>query len=347
MPPGLLLVGNFLSGTTGVRSVGENLADRLRSAGWQVVTTSEQPGRVARLADMVATAWRRRREYAVAQVDVFSGAAFLWAEVIARVLHVLRKPYVLTLHGGDLPRFAARHPRRVRSLLRQAAVVTAPSRYLQEEMRRYRADMELLPNPIDLGIYRFRPRLRPRPDLLWLRTFHRTYNPELAPKVLALLVTDFPEVRLAMAGRDSGDGTREQTLRTASSCGVLDRLAAPGLVSRAEVPGWLDAGDIFLNTTDVDNTPLSVLEAMASGLCVVSTNVGGIPYLARNEAEALLVPPDDPQAMARAVSRILRDPALASRLSGQGHARAEQCDWSHVLPRWEKLLCRVAESRAS
>jgi glycosyltransferase involved in cell wall biosynthesis len=181
---------------------------------------------------------------------------------------------------------------------------------------------------------------------VWLRTFHRTYNPELAPKVLALLVKDFPHVHLAMAGRDARDGTREQTLRAASALGVLDRLAAPGLVTRGQVPDWLDAGDIFLNTSDVDNTPLSVLEAMASGLCVVTTNVGGMPHLVQDGEEALLVPPNDPDKMAAAVCRVLRDPALAARLSGRGRSRAESCDWSQVLPRWETLLREVAEHGA-
>jgi glycosyltransferase involved in cell wall biosynthesis len=150
-----------------------------------------------------------------------------------------------------------------------------------------------------------------------------------------------------MAGRDSGDGSRERTLRAAAELGVSDRLTTPGLVTRDQVPEWLDAGDVFLNTTDVDNTPLSVLEALASGLCVVTTEVGGIPYLVRHETEALLVPRDDTASMAAAVRRILRDPALAARLSEQGRQRAAGCDWSVVLPRWEELFLRVSGSRSA
>jgi glycosyltransferase involved in cell wall biosynthesis len=295
---------------------------------------------------MVVTAYRRRQAYTVAQVDVFSGAAFVWAEVIARTLHVLKKPYILTLHGGDLPAFARRHPGRVRSLLSGAAAVTAPSGYLQAELARYRADIELLPNPIDLSLYRFRGRGAPQPNLLWLRTFHRTYNPGLAPRVLAALRPEFPAIRLTMAGRDSGDGSREQTLRAAAELGVSDRLTTPGLVTRDQVPAWLNTGDVFLNTTDVDNTPLSVLEALASGLCVVTTEVGGIPYLVRHETEALLVPRDDTAAMAAAVRRILQNPSVAARLSEQGRQRAAACDWSVVLPRWEELFLRVSGSRS-
>ena len=100
----------------------------------------------------------------------------------------------------------------------------------------------------------------------------------------------------------------------------------------------LNSGDVFLNTTNVDNTPVSVIEAMACGLCVVSTNVGGLPYLLDDEQDSLLVQPDDPAAMATAVSRILRENVLATRLSQNARAKAEQFDWSTVLPQWLALL---------
>jgi glycosyltransferase involved in cell wall biosynthesis len=103
----------------------------------------------------------------------------------------------------------------------------------------------------------------------------------------------------------------------------------------------MSQGDIFLNTTNVDNTPVSVLEALACGLCVVSTDVGGIPYLLEHEEDALLVPPDDAEAMAAAVRRVLTEPGLAERLSRNARKKAEGFDWSVVLPQWERLLLEV------
>src|SRR2546430_1648488 len=104
--PKLLLIGNFLSASIGTRGVCEELAGRLAAPGWSILTTSSKPGRVARLADMLATVWNRRRDYDAAQVDVYSGAAFFWAEAVAFALRRAGKPYVLTLHGGALPDFA-------------------------------------------------------------------------------------------------------------------------------------------------------------------------------------------------------------------------------------------------
>lgn len=345
MPPRTLIIGNFLSASRANRGVCEELASRLRGAGWEVLTTSSRPQRVARLADMLQTAWRQRTAYDVAQVDVYSGTAFIWAEAVAACLRLAGKPYVLTLHGGNLPRFARRWPRRVRRLLGSARVVTTPSAYLREELRPYRDDLLLLPNAIDASNYRGRMRCPVRPRLIWLRAFHDIYNPMLAPKVVARLADVLPDVHLAMAGADTGDGTLPATRHAIRELGIEHRVEIRPGVAKADVPAWLDAGDIFLNTANVDNAPVSVIEAMAAGLCVVSANVGGIPYLLEDGTDALLVPPDDPEAMANAVRRLVADAALAGALSRAGRQKAEQLDWSAILPRWQTLLTTVAAGR--
>ena len=121
-----------------------------------------------------------------------------------------------------------------------------------------------------------------------------------------------------------------------------DRVSLPGAVDKSKVPGVLSNGDIFLNTTNVDNTPVSVIEAMACGLPVVSTNVGGIPYLIENEVTGLLVEPGNAGQMANAVLRLFTDQELAQRISKNGRRLAESFDWGIVLPQWERLFSQVA-----
>lgn len=336
--PSVLLVGNFLSGAGMSRGVCEDLAERLAGVGWRVLTASSKVDRIARLLDMVKTVWQCRSHYAVAQVDVFSGHAFLWAEIVSWVLHRIDKPFVLTLHGGNLPSFAQHRPRRTRRLLESATIVTTPSRYLWEQMIIYRPDLRVVPNPLDLSLYPFRVRSRPRTKLIWLRAFHSIYNPSLAIKVLANLLPDFPDIQLTMVGPDKHDGSMKQVQQLADDLGVSNYLRIVGPVPKLDVPLWLDKGDIFLNTTNIDNTPISVMEAMACGLCVVSTNVGGIPYLLTHEQDALLVPPADALAMSEAIKRLLNDSNLSERLSWAGHQTVSQMDWAIILPQWESLL---------
>lgn len=339
--PGVLLIGNFLSATRGTRGVCEDLALGLRAAGWPVITTSSCSGRVARLIDFLVTVWRQRNRYKVAQVDVYSGPSFLWAELVCWALRTTRKPYILTLHGGNLPAFAKRHSRRVQHLLQTACVVTTPSSYLFEHMRVYRQDVMRLPNSLDLKKYLFKQRVRPAPNLVWLRAFHDIYNPSLAVKVVALLVKEFPTVRLVMIGPDKKDGSLESAKNLALKLGVLDNITFPGPVPKATTPEWINGGDILLNTPRIDNTPVSILEAMACGVCIVSTNVGGIPYLLENEYDSLLVPDGDEIAMAKAVQRLLTEDGLADRLSVNARQKVEQCDWSMILPKWEQLFINI------
>ena len=347
MVKSVLIVGNFLSSAPLERYVGGDLGLRLRERGWNVALTSSKINRVLRLCDMVQTVWKRRSDYSVAQVDVFSGPAFVWAEFVCFTLRRAGKPYVLTLHGGNLPAFAQRWPQRVRNLLNSARQVTCPSRYLWEQMRAFRADLRLLPNPINVRHYHYRLRAAPEPKLAWLRAFHSIYNPWLAPVVIAELRKSFPHLHLAMAGPDKGDGSLRKTRQVAEENGTLAAIDFPGGLDKKAVPRWLDQADIFLNTTNIDNTPVSVLEAMASGLPVVSTNVGGLPYLMENEQEALLVPPNDAGAMARAVERVLREPGLAARLSAQGRKLVEGFDWPVILPQWERVLEDVLAGQES
>jgi glycosyltransferase involved in cell wall biosynthesis len=96
--------------------------------------------------------------------------------------------------------------------------------------------------------------------------------------------------------------------------------------------------DIFLNTTNFDNTPVSVIEAMALGMPVVSTDVGGIPHLVTNEVNGLLVPPNDEAAITLAVKKLCGDPNLTEKLSKNAREKVEEFDWQIVKQHWIKLL---------
>jgi len=342
--PSILVVGNFLTREGGTTQVCEELSQRLRQAGHVVTTTSGRKCRIARLGEMLYTSWRYRASYDVAQVAVFSGASFIWAEAVCNLLNAIRCPFVLTLHGGGLPEFAREANRRVRRLLDSAAAVTVPSTYLFDKMRRYRNDLTLIPNALDIAAYE-RPMHQIQPRLAWLRSFHDIYNPMMAPRVLARLKDEFPSINLIMVGPDKGDSSRARTMAEARRYGIETHLEMRSLLPKNKVPCVLKSADIFLNTSSIDNTPVSVLEAMAAGLCVVSTNVGGLPYLLESGREAFLVRQDDDAAMAAAVRLLLRDQQLARNMRIAAFNKVRKFDWRVVLPQWQDLLTSVALSK--
>ena len=343
----LLFVGAYLSASKGTRAVAEDLAVRLRDRHWSVKITSTSRSRAGRLIDVFWTIWSSRSDYQIGCVDVFSGNAFWWAYGSAKLLRTLGKPIILTLHGGKLPIFAARWPRHVRWLLSAADRVVTPSEYLRAHFFEIRDDIVLLRNAIDLSDYRFEHRVSAEPRLAWLRAFHSIYNPSLAVRAVALLAKDYPRLMLTMYGPDKHDGSLAEAEQLARELEIAERLVTPGSIPKSGVPQCLSRYDIFLNTTTAESFGVSVVEAAALGMCIVSTNVGELPYIWTHDHDALLVPPNDPHAMADAVRRILTEPGLAERLSRNARKTAEQFDWSFILQQWEAILMSVIEKDSS
>ena len=334
----VLFVGAFPGPAVLERYVSGDLALRLPSLGWSVKVTSRSPYRFGRVLQIAWDASRLGRPSAVACLDVYSGPAFFWAEWACRIIRRFKKPVVLILHGGNLPEFSRRHPVRVKRLLASAAVVTCPSHYLLAEMKHLREDIQLLPNPLDVPRYSYKERQPPLRQLCWLRAFHEIYNPALAVQVLGRIRKEFGDVSLTMTGPDKGDNSLPRTKQMARNMGLEAAVTFTGAIPKKDVPRQLSQADIFLNTANFDNAPVSVLEAMACGLPVVSTNVGGLPYLLEDGKTALLVPPADVEAMSNAVGRLLRQPDLVVSLARNGHKQAKTVDWAVMLPRWDKLL---------
>jgi len=344
----ILLIGNHLSGSNLNPTVIEELGDKLSNNGWRVIKTSSQKNKIIRLMDMLFTIFLKKKSYRLSLIELYSGLAFWWAYFCGCLLNFLKKPFILVLHGGNLPVFANSYPTYVRKLFSWVNDVYSPSPYLKEKLNSFYQNIKIIPNPIDIGKYEFRPRNKISPKLIWLRAFHEIYNPSLVPQViLKLLSYQIEELKIIMVGPDKGDGSLQEMVKLSEQLNV-DRYIKiiPG-VSKDQVPFYLNQGNIFINTTNVDNTPVSVIEAMACGLCVVTTNVGGIPYLLEHEIDALLVPPDDPEAMAASIQRILDDPELASRLSTNARKKAEQFDWSIVLPQWERSFEKILEKKSN
>jgi glycosyltransferase involved in cell wall biosynthesis len=111
-----------------------------------------------------------------------------------------------------------------------------------------------------------------------------------------------------------GDGPERANLEaTAASLGIAARVIFTGQVKNVEV--YYAAADVLVNPSHSEGSPYVLLEAMAAGLPIVATAVGGVPEMIENNETALLVPASDPQAMAEAIARLLNDEKLAGQLA--------------------------------
>lgn len=334
------LIGAFHGASGTSPTSADLLRPRLRESGIEVVWASKHVQPIHRLMSMLWILISQSHQYRVIVLDVYSGRAFLWAFVVALMARILRKRLIMWLHGGNLPDYYRMHRRLVSFTLKQADKILAPSLYLAKTFQP-EFDIGIMRYQIPVRNYPYKMRVLVRPRLFWLRAFNRGYNPMLAPYVAKQLLDDFPDLELIMCGADKGDGSLQATQQLARDLGLEDHLRYPGLISKAQIQEFGQDYDIFLNTTTVDNSPVSVIEAMAMGMCVVSTNVGGMPFLITDGQDGLLVPSDDAKEMAKACRLILTEPALAQRISRQARITAEQFDWESIKPQWEALLTQL------
>ncbi|MGK5023179.1 glycosyltransferase [Janthinobacterium sp. RB2R34] len=262
------------------------------------------------------------------------GAPALW------VASLCGKPVLLNYRGGEAATFFARHRRLVDASLLRADVIAVPSRFLQEIFEQCGHTAHIVPNLVDLR--RFTPvqieRKNKDPVILVARHLQALYDNASAVRAFAIVRAAYPGARLVLAG----DGPERAALEAlARDLNVTQALTFAGHVANAAMPALYQSSTIVLNPSLADNMPISVLEALACGVPVVSTNVGGIPALLQHGVTGLLVSPGDAPAMAQAMLALLREPQQASRLAANGLLHAAQFDWRDVGPHLAALYRRI------
>jgi glycosyltransferase involved in cell wall biosynthesis len=287
-----------------------------------------------RLLPYLATLWRVLDRVDV--VHVFANSGWAWhlfaapALVIARIRGV---PAIVNYRGGNANIFLASAPRHVMRMLGGAASVIAPSEFLKRVFAAHGIAAAIVPNIVDLHRFSARP---PRdfgdaPHLVVTRNLEAIYDIPTAIRAFARIRHAFPHARLTIAGTGP---ERIACERLAAELGLGESVSFPGRIDNDRIPALYASADAMLNPSTVDNMPISILEAFASGVPVVSTNVGGIPDMAIDGDTALLVPAHDAERMAAAAVSVLGDRALASRLVANGIESARRYDWSVVRDQW-------------
>ena len=294
---------------------------------------------VARLLPYLGSLWRVAGRVDVLHVMANSGWSWhLFAAPAIWVGRLRRVPVVVNYRGGEAESFLQRSRRTVAASMRQAARLVVPSGFLREVFSRHGLPAEVVPNIID--VRRFCPGAPLQaPQIVVARNLEPIYDNGTALRAFAQVRAEHGDARLLLAGT----GPEEAMLRAlAASLGVADAVEFAGRLERDAMAARLRESAVALNPSRVDNMPNSVLEAMASGVPVVSTNVGGVPYVVEHGRTALLVPAGDAAAMARAILQLLDGGPLATRLREQALADVQAYTWARVGPRWGSVYRGVS-----
>ena len=273
-------------------------------------------------------------------VHVFSASyfSFLLAPVPAvLVAQHLGKPVVLNYHSGEAPD----HLRRsaiARAVLRRVDRNAVPSRFLHDVFAGFSIPTEVIPNTVDVDRFAFRRRVPLAPHCLSTRNFEGMYNVACTLRAFRLIQEQRPDATLTLVG----GGSEEAALRALAAELGSRNVRFVGRVPPAEIWRYYAEADIYLQTPNIDNMPISVLEAFASGCAVVATNVGGLPAILTHGEHGLLVKDNDHEAVAASVLRLLDDQALADRLTRAARDSCERYRWQNVRASWLALYRGLA-----
>ena len=335
----IIYFGNVLIEHNRTISFNKLLYDKLKSR-YDILLCSKKRNPMIRLLDMIFTYIVNIREVKFVIIDVFSTKAFYFSFVIAIISKIFKIKYITILHGGDLPNRVKKSPLMSNIVFSNSYINISPSKYLYKYFSQNNYSCKYIPNFIKIEEYPFLKRSICKPKILWVRSLHKIYNPEMAIRVLSIVSEKYPDAELCMVGPEKDESLKE-CLKIAKKLTIDKKLKFTGLLSQKQWIALSKDYDIFINTTNKDNMPVSVIEALALGFPIVSTNVGGLSFLLNDKNDALLVNKNDFQAMAKNIIKIINDSYLSEILSINARKKAEEFGWENISNKWIKLFDNV------
>ncbi len=289
-----------------------------------------------RLLPYLLHLWRASRKADLFHVMANSGWSWhLFATPAVWIARLTGVPVVVNYRGGEADAFFEKSFALVKPTLERADAIVVPSGFLENVFGKRAVSTRIVPNIIDLGRFRSEAKHESRqfshaPCILVARNLEPIYDNATALRAFRIVKNNFPSARLVV----TGTGPQKKELEElAHELGLAEAVTFTGHVKNEDMVRLYREADVMVNPSLADNMPISVLESLASGVPVVSTNVGGVPYLVEHDVTALLVPVQNPAVMADAILTLLTDPEKADSLRQVGAASVARYSWPHVRTR--------------
>ncbi len=299
-----------------------------------------------RLIPYLANLWHAAGKVQLFHVMANSGWSWhLYAAPAIWIGRIRNIPVIVNYRGGEAGTFFERSFFWVKPSLSRTKAIIVPSGFLKAVFNKRGYTTHTVPNIIDLSRFNTASMsssqsLSDAPHIILTRNLEPIYDNATALRAFHRVQRIFPQARLSIAG----SGPEKQILEDLVH--ELDMGNAVTFVGRVENEAIADlyrSADLMINPSLVDNMPISILEALASGVPVVSTNVGGVPYLVEHGETALLVPPQDFVAMSEAILQILGDSDLRQRFKEKGFESIQSYTWPNVKSRLMTVYAQVLE----
>jgi glycosyltransferase involved in cell wall biosynthesis len=264
---------------------------------------------------------------------------------------VFRYKLVLSVHGSDALRPQAPDAPLLPWVLSRADAVTAVSdgaaTRVAELSPSLGSCLRVIRNGIDVDFWAdgspADTAARTTPVVLSVGRLDPVKGQDVLIRALPRVLEAAPAARLVLVGNGGGRAALEQV---AEEAGVARAVEFAGPLDAEAVRARMREASCFVLPSRSEGLPLALLEAMAAGVPVVATAVGGSREVVTPES-GILVPPEDPDSLAKAIARVLLDPAAAAVYSHEGRARASDFSAARALDEYEALLRQVAKSTSA
>lgn len=346
----IIVIGEFPPPYGGMAVQAQQLVENLKKDGFTVTalnreSTNKMFGKIRFLRGVINAGILKLKVIAALRkfdiIYVFANSYLsFYLFVIPPILigKLFGKKVVINYHGGAAEKFInAKIHFAVRWVLKVADNITVPSAYLMEVFKKSGFEAELVNNSIDLRRFKFKQRGVFAPKFIVTRHLEPDYNIETLIKAFRIIADKYKEAKLTICGEGSLRKTLENLVRESGMSGNVE---FKGNIPNEELQSTYDDADIFLNSSITDNVPIAIIEAFACGLCVVTTNAGGIIDLVEDGKTGFLVDIYDSKAMAERIERVLSVPALASTITANARETLMKYSWQNVKPEFLQAIRR-------
>lgn len=258
---------------------------------------------------------------ALVHVHSASRGSFWRKSLVCLFARLFGVPYVFQIHSGEFPTFYAQECGAlarwwVHQTLAHAATVVCLTEYWREQIAAFApgGNLVVIGNPVDT--HPLAPARDTVHEVLFLGRLREKKG--VFDLIRAISLLDMPSLKFVLAGDEDAQAVQAM----ARELGVIDQVSLPGWIDGKEKQAQLEAADMFVLPSYFEGLPVGVLEAMANGVPIVTTSVGGIPDVVVDREHALLVPPGDPAKLAAAIRELINDRELRLRLRDNAYQRA-------------------------
>lgn len=322
----ILLVANYKGNIGGISGVVFNTWVHLNNDGFNADIFSTKRSPAARLF-LFLPLLKKVKEFDIIHVHGCSYLGFfpILAGIIASKYFYKRK-VVVSYHGGGAELFLSRYNKIIINILQKADCVTVMSGFLQDIFKTYGLNTTILPNIFDLP-----EKINIKvdfntPRLVSVRSLSKLYNIIDIIKAFEMLIGTYKNAELKIIG----SGKEIDYLKTFCNKRKLTNVEFIGFVPNGEIGLALSESNIFVSVPSVDNQPISILEAFAFGIPVISTDVGGIPYMIEDSVNGLLVKVNCPEQICEKVKWIMENPEKAGVLVNNAKKELAKYSWETI-----------------